>query len=161
MALNTCKMWSNGVKTAFFQKVTKNCPDPHCLRRLGAPPPDPLNDTFELQYTFLLNTSLNLDIYLPTYRIKTLNFIWVSLNFTQLPTFGIKTLNFTRVMRLNWLAIIKLKGPMPPGSILLLEAHSNWRPFKYYCRGHFQIGWQTLNSRVRGPRIDIICWGPI
>ena len=26
MALNMCKMWSNGVKTAFFHKIMKNCP---------------------------------------------------------------------------------------------------------------------------------------
>ena len=44
-----CKMRSNGIKTAFFfQKITKNPLDQHSLRRLRAPPPDPLNDTFEL-----------------------------------------------------------------------------------------------------------------
>ena len=52
-------MWSNGVKTAFFQKITKNCP---AAGPLGASSPDPLNDMFELQYTFLLNTAPNLDI---------------------------------------------------------------------------------------------------
>ena len=26
MDLNTRKMWSNGIKTAFFQKIPKNCP---------------------------------------------------------------------------------------------------------------------------------------
>ena len=49
----------------------------------------------------------------------------------QLATFRIKTLNFARVIRLNWLANIKLKGPGPPGSILLLGAHLNWGPFNY------------------------------
>ena len=53
----------------------------------------------------------------------------------QLATFRIKTLNFTRAIRLNWLANIKLKGPEPPGRILLLGAHLNWGLFKYSCRG--------------------------
>ena len=33
---------------------------------------------------------------------------------------------------LNWLAKIKLRKPGHPGSKLLLGAHSNWKPFKYY-----------------------------
>ena len=48
MALNTCKIWFNGVKAAFFSKNYENrpaaggfAPDPHSLRRLGAQPPDP------------------------------------------------------------------------------------------------------------------------
>ena len=48
MALNTCEMWSNSIKIAFFQKITKNRPaagalppDPHSLWRLRAVPPDP------------------------------------------------------------------------------------------------------------------------
>ena len=48
MVLNTCKMWSNGIKIVFFQKITKNCPAvesfaprPPSLRRLGDPPPEP------------------------------------------------------------------------------------------------------------------------
>ena len=48
----------------------------------------------------------------------------------QLATFRIKTLNFPRVMRSNWLANIKLKGPQPPEALLLLEARLNWGPFK-------------------------------
>ena len=36
---------------------------------------------------------------------------------------------------LNWLVKIELKGPGPPGSVLLLGADLNWGPFKYYCRG--------------------------
>ena len=47
-------------------------------------------------------------------------------------------------MRLNWLANIKLKGPGSLGSILLLGAHLNLGPFKYYCREHFLFGWQKL-----------------
>ena len=45
MALKMCKMWSNGIKTTFFQKITKNRPAAggfaHNLGRLEAPPPDP------------------------------------------------------------------------------------------------------------------------
>ena len=52
-----------------------------------------------------------------------------------LATFRIKNLNFTLVIRLNWLAKIKLRGPGPPGSILLLGAQLNRGPFRYYCRG--------------------------
>ena len=51
----------------FSQKITKNRqaagappPDPHSHWRL---PPDPVNDKLELQYTSLLNTSLNSDIF--------------------------------------------------------------------------------------------------
>ena len=40
---------------------------------------------------------------------------------------------------LNCRAKIKLKGPGPPRSILLLKAHLNWRPLKYYCRGPFKL----------------------
>ena len=46
-------MRSNVVIADFFQEIAK---------RLGASPPDPLNDAFELQYTSLLNTYSNLDI---------------------------------------------------------------------------------------------------
>ena len=53
----------------------------------------------------------------------------------ELRTFRIKTLTFTRVICVNWLANVKLKRPGPPESILLLGAHLNWGPFKYYCRG--------------------------
>ena len=67
MAVNTCVMWSNGIKIAFFQKLTKIAsglgalsPDLHSPRQLEAPPPDPACDTFE--YTGLLNTSPKLDI---------------------------------------------------------------------------------------------------
>ena len=49
MPLNTCKMWSNGIKIAFFskklRKITQRLgtspPDPYCLWQLGAPPQDP------------------------------------------------------------------------------------------------------------------------
>ena len=57
MALNTCEMRSNGVKATFFFKKLRKI-----AQRLGASPPDPINDTFELQHTSLLSTSPNLDI---------------------------------------------------------------------------------------------------
>ena len=49
MALNTCEMCSNGIKIAFFPKKLRKIaqrlgalpPDPHSIRRLRAPPPDP------------------------------------------------------------------------------------------------------------------------
>ena len=45
MVLNTCKVRSNGIKIAFiFQKVT------NIAQRLGASPPDPVCDDFELHY---------------------------------------------------------------------------------------------------------------
>ena len=57
------------LKQLFFQKITKNRPaaggfaaQPHSLQRLGAPPQTPVDDTFELQYASLLNTSPNLGI---------------------------------------------------------------------------------------------------
>ena len=52
------KMWSNGVKTAFFSKNYQKSPS--CL---GLRPQAPVNDTFELQYTSLLSTFPNLDIF--------------------------------------------------------------------------------------------------
>ena len=58
------------LKQLFFKKLQKiaqrlaaSPSGTHNLRRLGALPPDPLNDTFELQYTSLLNKSPNLDIF--------------------------------------------------------------------------------------------------
>ena len=36
MALNTCEMWFNGIKIAFFSKKLRNI-----AQRLGASPPDP------------------------------------------------------------------------------------------------------------------------
>ena len=48
------------------------------------------------------------------------------LHLCQLATFKIKTPNFSRVIRLKWLANIKLKGPELPGTILMLGAHLNW-----------------------------------
>ena len=72
MALNSCKMWSNGVKTAFFSKMTKNCPAAG-----GFAPRPPQWICFELQYTFLLNTAPNLDI--PTVLTIGLSFpLWTS-----------------------------------------------------------------------------------
>ena len=56
MALNTSKMWFNGIKIAFIskklQKIAQRLgagpPVPQSFQRLGAPPPDPMCDTFEL-----------------------------------------------------------------------------------------------------------------
>ena len=56
MAMNTCKMWSNGIKIAFFskklqkiaQRLVASPPDPQSLRRLGARPQTPVCDAFEL-----------------------------------------------------------------------------------------------------------------
>ena len=44
------------LKQFFFKKLRK------IAQRLGASPPDPLNDALELQCTSLLYKSLNLDI---------------------------------------------------------------------------------------------------
>ena len=58
------------LKHHLVQKITKNRPEaggfaprPHSLQLLEDPPPGPVNTTFELQYTSLLNTSPNLDIF--------------------------------------------------------------------------------------------------
>ena len=59
MALNTSEIWSNGVKTAFFSENYEKLPSGWGLR-----PQTPVNSTFELQYTSLLNTSPNLDIFI-------------------------------------------------------------------------------------------------
>ena len=56
MALNTCKMWSNGIKIAFFHKITKNCAAAGSFT-----PRPPL--VIRLSYTISLNTSLNLDVF--------------------------------------------------------------------------------------------------
>ena len=68
MAVNTCEMWSNGIKIAFFSKNLQKpptaggfAPRPHSHRQLGATPPQtPVCDTFE--YTNFLNKSPKLDI---------------------------------------------------------------------------------------------------
>ena len=59
------------LKQLFFskklQKIAQRLgalpPDPNSLRMPGALPQTPVSDTFELQYTFLLNTSANLNIF--------------------------------------------------------------------------------------------------
>ena len=69
MAVNTCEMWSNGIKIAFFfQKLIKIAqrlgalpPDPHSHPRQGLRPKTPVCETFE--YTSFLNTSPKLDIF--------------------------------------------------------------------------------------------------
>ena len=56
MALNTCEMWSNGIKVAFFSKKLEKIvqqlgaspPDPQSLRRRGPRPQTPVCDTFEI-----------------------------------------------------------------------------------------------------------------
>ena len=55
MALNTCEMWSNGIKIAFFPKTYKNCPaaegfatqTPIATGGWGLRPQTPVCDTFE------------------------------------------------------------------------------------------------------------------
>ena len=51
MALNTSEMWSHSIKIAFFPKSYEKLPGCGGLR-----PQTPVCDTFELQYTSLLNT---------------------------------------------------------------------------------------------------------
>ena len=71
MALNTSEMRSNGVKTVFFQKITKNRPaaggepsqTPIASGNWGLLPQTPVNDTLELQNTSSLNMSPNLEIF--------------------------------------------------------------------------------------------------
>ena len=69
MAVNTCEIWSNGIKIAFFfQNITKNrptagglAPRPPKPPAAGDPRPQtPVCDTFELHK--LLNTFPTLDI---------------------------------------------------------------------------------------------------
>ena len=62
MALNTCEMWSKGIKIASFPKKLRKIaqrlgalpPDLHSLRRRGLHPHTPVWVMFELQYTSLL-----------------------------------------------------------------------------------------------------------
>ena len=69
MALNTCEMWSNGIKTAFFsKKITKNRPTAGGFARrppkppvAGGPAPKP-PFVMHLSYTSFLNTFPKLDI---------------------------------------------------------------------------------------------------
>ena len=49
MVLDSCESWSNGIKrVSFCKKISLRLwafpPDPHGLRRLGIPPPDPVYD---------------------------------------------------------------------------------------------------------------------
>ena len=56
MALNTCEMWSNGIKIAFFSKNYKTSPNgwgfrpqtPKASGGWGPRPQTPICDTFEL-----------------------------------------------------------------------------------------------------------------
>ena len=65
MALNTCEIWSNGIKIAFFsKKITKNrptagsfAPRPAKPPAAGGPCPQPPS-VIHLSYTSLLNTFL-------------------------------------------------------------------------------------------------------
>ena len=56
MALNTCEMWSNGIKIVFFPKNYEKSPSGWGLRPQIpiASRVTPVCDTFELQYTSLL-----------------------------------------------------------------------------------------------------------
>ena len=51
-------MWSNGGKIAFFSKNYKKAHSGWGFR-----PQTPVDDTFELQYTSVLNTSANLNTF--------------------------------------------------------------------------------------------------
>ena len=70
MALSSCKMWSNGIKRAFFYKNLQKlpigwglCPQtPIATYGWGLCPQTPVCDTFE--YTSLLTTSSKLDFYI-------------------------------------------------------------------------------------------------
>ena len=68
MAVNTCEMWSNGIKIAFFSKTYKNRPAAGSLPQTPIAtggwelhPQIPVCDTFK--YTNFLNTSPKLDIF--------------------------------------------------------------------------------------------------
>ena len=69
MALNTCKMWSNGIKIAFFSKNFQKSPSgwglspqtPIAAGGWRLRTQTPVCGTFE--YTSLLNTSPKLDIF--------------------------------------------------------------------------------------------------
>ena len=69
MALNTCEMWSNGIKIAFFsKKITKNrptagdfAPRPPKHLAAGGPAPNPPS-VIHWSYTSFLNTFPKLDI---------------------------------------------------------------------------------------------------
>ena len=69
MALNTCEMWSNGIKKAFFSKNLQKSPSgwrlcpltPIATGNWELRPQTPVCGTFE--YISLLNTSPKLDIY--------------------------------------------------------------------------------------------------
>ena len=58
MALNSAKCDPMALKQLFFPKNYKKSPSGWGLR-----PQTPVNDTFEVQYTSLLNTSTNLNIF--------------------------------------------------------------------------------------------------
>ena len=67
MALNTCEMWFNGIKIAFFPKKLQKspsdwrlCPQTPIATGLGLRPQTPVCNTFE--YTSLLNTSPKFNI---------------------------------------------------------------------------------------------------
>ena len=68
MAVNTCKMWSNGIKIACFSKNLQKSPSglgfrpqtPIATGGWGLRPQTPVSDTFE--YTRSLNTSPKLDV---------------------------------------------------------------------------------------------------
>ena len=68
MALNTCEMWSNGIKIAFFPKNYKKSPNGWGLHpqtpkppAAGGPAPK-LPSVIHLSYTGFLNTFPKLDI---------------------------------------------------------------------------------------------------
>ena len=78
-ALNTGKVWSNGIKTAFFfQKIIKNrpttggfAPRPPKLLASGGPAPKP-SSVIHLNYTSFISTFPKLDICIFQQLVKTL-----------------------------------------------------------------------------------------
>ena len=76
VALNTCKMWSNGIKIAFFfqkivQRLGASLPDPHNLRKLGISP-DP-----HLEYTWVTQVGFT--------RLSLRHFCYFTLGLSPLP----------------------------------------------------------------------------
>ena len=68
MALNTCEMWFNGIKIAFFSKKLQKSPNgwglrPQTLKPSAAGGPAPkLPSVIPLNYTSFLNTFPKLDV---------------------------------------------------------------------------------------------------
>ena len=109
MVLNTCEMWSNRIKIAFFSKNLQKSPSgwglcpqtPIASGSWGLCPQTPLWDTFE--YTSLLNTSPKLDLHFPTISLRPfpLPKSWFSANGLQLQIFH-STISLSHKKFLFW-----------------------------------------------------------